>query len=227
MSDYNPLNAIERLFALYEQQMYRIAFAVVKDEGQAEDAVMTAFERVVRRQGVPCDPDSAHAQRLMASMARQCAIDIYRKNARERERFVQVAADAAGLAAGATSAAADGPESQALAAASVASRKGDVSRSAIAAEEGIDTSADEMLAALPTPNREAQSPYWRQMPRKPPNYPRQTRQMRLRKQRLASAMCPLAAPSMLTRSAALTAFCIAMSTWCFLMAFPRAQAWQW
>ena len=154
MSDYNPLNAIERLFALYEQQMYRIAFAVLKDEGQAEDAVMTAFERVVRRQGVPCDPDSAHAKNLMTAMARQCAIDIYRKNARERERFVQVAADAAGLAAGATGAAADGPESQALAAAGVASREGDVSRSAIAAEEGVDASADEMLAALPAPYRE-------------------------------------------------------------------------
>lgn len=140
MSDYNPLNAIERLFALYEQQMYRIAFAVLKDEGQAEDAVMTAFERVVRRQGVPCDPDSAHAKNLMTAMARQCAIDIYRKNARERERFVQVAGDAVGLAAG-VGISADGPEEQAFAACAAASQQG-------------AASADEMLAALPAPYRE-------------------------------------------------------------------------
>lgn len=95
MPTLKPIDAIERLFALYEQQMYRIAFAVLKDEGQAEDAVMSAFERVVRHQGVPCDPDSAHAQRLMASMARQCAIDIYRKNSRERQRFVTTLAEGA------------------------------------------------------------------------------------------------------------------------------------
>lgn len=95
MPTLKPIDAIERLFALYEQQMYRIAFAVLKDEGQAEDAVMSAFERVVRHQGVPCDPDSSHAQHLMASMARQCAIDIYRKNSRERQRFVTTLAEGA------------------------------------------------------------------------------------------------------------------------------------
>lgn len=152
MSDYNPLNAIERLFALYEQQMYRIAFAVLKDEGQAEDAVMTAFERVVRRQGVPCDPDSAHAKNLMTTMARQCAIDIYRKNARERERFVQVAGDAVGLAAG-VGISADGPEQQAFAACAAASQEGAASGMS-APEEGVDASADEILAALPAPYRE-------------------------------------------------------------------------
>lgn len=93
MPRMTAVDAIERLFALYEQPMFRIALAVLKDEGQAEDAVMTAFERVVRRQGVPCDPDSAHAQRLMMKMAKQCAIDLYRKNAREWQRFAAVAGE--------------------------------------------------------------------------------------------------------------------------------------
>lgn len=128
-----PIDAIERLFALYEQQMYRIAFAVLKDEGQAEDAVMSAFERVVRHQGVPCDPDSSHAQHLMASMARQCAIDIYRKNSRERQRFVTTLAEGAEVSA-AMAQSAPGPDA--------------------ADAAGAAGAADEMIAHLPKQYRD-------------------------------------------------------------------------
>lgn len=37
---------LERLFELHEQEMYRIAFSILHDKGQAEDAVMSAFERI-------------------------------------------------------------------------------------------------------------------------------------------------------------------------------------
>ena len=136
MSTLKPIDAIERLFALYEQQMYRIAFAVLKDEGQAEDAVMSAFERVVRHQGVPCDPDSSHAQHLMASMARQCAIDIYRKNSRERQRFVTTLAEGAEASA-AMAQSAPGPDAADAAGAT-----------------GAAGAADEMIAHLPKQYRD-------------------------------------------------------------------------
>lgn len=161
MSDFNPLYAIERLFALYEQQMFRIAYAVLKDEGQAEDAVMTAFERVVRRQGVPCGPDSAHAKNLMTTMVRQCAIDIYRKNARERKRFVHVVGDTGNYAGES-----DGPENQAIAAcAATFSERPAVSCASLGGihdaafdvptfEDGPDAMATEMLSSLPAPYRD-------------------------------------------------------------------------
>ena len=67
--------------------MYRIAYAILHDEGQAEDAVMTAFEGVARAGRVPRDPSSKDAERLAFTSVRNAAIDQYRKNARERERF--------------------------------------------------------------------------------------------------------------------------------------------
>ena len=38
----------ETLFSLYEQKMFAVAYAIVRDEGRAEEAVMDAFERLVK-----------------------------------------------------------------------------------------------------------------------------------------------------------------------------------
>lgn len=90
---------LERLFELYEQEMYRIAYAILHDEGQAEDAVMAAFERIVRNEGLPARADSSDARRLCRTIVKSCAIDQYRKNARTREHetfdelAIQLAAD--------------------------------------------------------------------------------------------------------------------------------------
>lgn len=76
---------VEALFRLYEQKMYRIAFAILHDEGQAEDAVIAAFEKILKSEGVPRKPESKKAERLMATTVRSAAIDQYRRNARERQ----------------------------------------------------------------------------------------------------------------------------------------------
>lgn len=76
----------ESLFDLYEQKMYRIAFAILHDIGQAEDAVMAAFEKMLRAGNIPRDPESDDAKRLVIAAVRSTAIDQYRKNAREKER---------------------------------------------------------------------------------------------------------------------------------------------
>ncbi len=126
---------VERLFALCEQQMYRIAFAILKDEGQAEDAVMAAFERIVRQKGIPRNPYSANAQHLLTVMVRQCAIDIYRKNAKERERVSML------------------PDAEALAD-QQRSESSMMDADALGAGVASSTTADEMIAELPMPYRD-------------------------------------------------------------------------
>ena len=93
------------LFELYEQRMYAVAFAVLHDSGRAEDAVMDAFERVLRR-GIDCDPRSKDAQRLVLSAVKSTSIDAYRKQKRERahavypgDEVLELVADCAGESA--------------------------------------------------------------------------------------------------------------------------------
>ena len=81
---------VEALFELYEQKMYRVAYAILHDEGQAEDAVMAAFEKIIKQRGVPRDPYGDDAKRLVLAAVRSAAIDQYRRNARERQRAVLV-----------------------------------------------------------------------------------------------------------------------------------------
>ena len=80
----NAAKRLTRLFELYEQKMYRVAYAILHDEGQAEDAVMSAFEGIVRSGKVPRNPASKDAERLAFAAVRNAAIDQYRRNARER-----------------------------------------------------------------------------------------------------------------------------------------------
>lgn len=79
---------VETLFALYEQKMYRIAFAILHDEGQAEDAVIAAFEKILRKGNIPRRPQGKAAERLMTMAVRSAAIDQYRVNSRERQHSV-------------------------------------------------------------------------------------------------------------------------------------------
>ena len=80
----NATEHLTRLFELYEQKMYRVAYAILHDEGQAEDAVMSAFVNIVRSGKVPRDPTSKDAERIAFATVRNAAIDQYRRNARER-----------------------------------------------------------------------------------------------------------------------------------------------
>lgn len=77
---------LTRYFELYEQEMYRIAYAILHDAGQAEDAVMAAFEGIVRNGRIPRNPACSKAKMLAYAAVRNAAIDQYRKNARERQR---------------------------------------------------------------------------------------------------------------------------------------------
>lgn len=78
----------EMLFSLYEQKMFAVAFAVLHDEGRAEDAVMDAFERLVKTGKTWLDPRSDNMKHLVIKAIQSTAIDIYRKTARERDRVM-------------------------------------------------------------------------------------------------------------------------------------------
>lgn len=96
----SKFSSLEQLFSAYEQKMYVVAFAILHDEGQAEDAVMAAFERIVRSGNVPVDASSLQAKRLMLRVVKQTSIDQYRKNMREQAFSTEMNPDALeGLAA--------------------------------------------------------------------------------------------------------------------------------
>ena len=79
-------DAVLSLFELYEQKMYHIAYAILQDSYQAEDAVMDAFVKLLERDYDIGDPRSDSAKRLIIQVIRSSSIDLYRKNQRDRER---------------------------------------------------------------------------------------------------------------------------------------------
>ena len=73
---------INDVFQLYKQKMYHIAYAILHDSYQAEDAVMNAFVRMLERNYKMDDPTSDKTKRLIITVTRTAAIDLYRKNQR-------------------------------------------------------------------------------------------------------------------------------------------------
>lgn len=76
---------IAALYALYEQTMFYDARAVLHDDYLAEDAVHEAFLRLIARRDKLGDPQSASVHSYVKKTLRSAAIDLYRKNLRERE----------------------------------------------------------------------------------------------------------------------------------------------
>ena len=48
MREYSDSEKLERLYELYEQKMYAVAFSILRNEWQAEDAVQDAFVRLLK-----------------------------------------------------------------------------------------------------------------------------------------------------------------------------------
>ncbi len=85
MPHKDATDSIVRCYQLYKQKMYHIAFSILNDPFQAEDAVMDALEKLLKQgKGIP-DPDAASAKHLIIKVTRSAAIDIYRKNRRRAE----------------------------------------------------------------------------------------------------------------------------------------------
>ena len=71
------------LYEAYEQPMYGIAYAILHDRYQAEDAVQEAFIRMVRYLPKCRDIYSQKTKTLIVRCIKSAAIDIYRINKRE------------------------------------------------------------------------------------------------------------------------------------------------
>lgn len=82
MSD---IRKVEKLYFLYEQPMYRIAYAILKNEWQAEDAVSDAFEKIILNLNKIGHPQSTKTRNYVISVIKSVAIDQYRRNCKNNE----------------------------------------------------------------------------------------------------------------------------------------------
>lgn len=78
--DRKDADKLQRLYELYEQPMYRIAFAVLRSSGLAEDAVSDAFVRIIKKLSRIGEADSPKTKSYIIKVIKSTAISIYRKN---------------------------------------------------------------------------------------------------------------------------------------------------
>jgi len=76
---------IDDCYRLYERKLYSAAYAILKDEGQAEDAVQDTFLNLLRKEVYFEDATSEDCRRFILTVIKNVAINRYRKNQRERE----------------------------------------------------------------------------------------------------------------------------------------------
>ena len=81
---------IHTLYEIYEQPMYRIAYAVLRNSSYAEDAVSDAFMNIIRKIGKIGDPYSPKTKSYIIKTIRNAAIDQYRKNRHFYDRIQPV-----------------------------------------------------------------------------------------------------------------------------------------
>lgn len=76
---------IEKIYKLYEQKMYKIAYSILRDSGLSEDAVQEAFLKLMKRDVYFEDPASDDCKRYLITVIKHSSIDIYNKKKREQE----------------------------------------------------------------------------------------------------------------------------------------------
>lgn len=81
---------LNTLYEIYEQPMYRIAYAVLHDQGLAEDAVSDAFIRIIGKLDIFEDCRSAKTKAYIVKVIKSTSINIYRKNKRRYTEEVPI-----------------------------------------------------------------------------------------------------------------------------------------
>lgn len=81
---------LQQLYEIYEQPMYRIAYAVLHDSGLAEDAVSDAFVRIIDRLDRIGKAESTRTRNYIVRVIKSTSINIYRKNQRTFVREVPI-----------------------------------------------------------------------------------------------------------------------------------------
>lgn len=82
-------STLEELYNSYENKMYGIAYSILNNVGQAEDAVHDAFIKLIPFLESIDRVTSIKTKRLVTYTIKNVAIDIYRKNKKESELFIK------------------------------------------------------------------------------------------------------------------------------------------
>lgn len=86
----NDHDKVARLYELYEQKLYLVAFSILNNQWQAEDAVQEAFVRIIKNRDKIKNPESDESKRFLIRIIQSTAIDIYRKNQKDCKRFAAI-----------------------------------------------------------------------------------------------------------------------------------------
>ncbi len=78
------------LFEKYHSLLYKIAFDILKDTFLAEDALQEAYLKIARNIGKISDPEAEQTKCYLIKTIKSSALDLYRRNAKRREREVLV-----------------------------------------------------------------------------------------------------------------------------------------
>ena len=74
---------IQKLYEIYEQPMYRIAYAFLHNREMAEDAVSEAFVRIIGKINRLVDAESPKTKSYIVKVIKSTSIGIYRRNKRK------------------------------------------------------------------------------------------------------------------------------------------------
>ena len=82
-------NMLEELYKTYESKMYGIAYSILNNVGQAEDAVHDAFIKLNSHLDHIKKVNCLETKRLVTYIIKNIAIDKYRRNKKEVELFTK------------------------------------------------------------------------------------------------------------------------------------------
>ncbi|MBR4627569.1 MAG: sigma-70 family RNA polymerase sigma factor [Ruminococcus sp.] len=91
--EQNDSRKLEMLYELYEQPMYRIAYAFLHNREQAEDAVSDAFIRIIGKLRKIGDPDSPKTKGYIVKVIKSTSVSIYRRNKRRFSHEMPVSSE--------------------------------------------------------------------------------------------------------------------------------------
>lgn len=96
MKKVSEWEKFEKIYELYEQKMYYLAVAILKDEGLAEDTVHEAMLHMTGYLPSLQDVNSTECYGLLKKLTKNAAIDMYRRRHRENLIYVQFDEEAEG-----------------------------------------------------------------------------------------------------------------------------------
>lgn len=82
-----------KLYDLYEQKMYVVAYSILNSKWQAEDAVSESFIKIIKNLNKIKDAESDSTKSFIIKTIQHTAIDMYRKNQKERGIFTVISGE--------------------------------------------------------------------------------------------------------------------------------------